>query len=52
MQRRQFQMPTSSGFLQFSIGEELSGYKIDVKTALIVIVLSVIIIKILGLILQ
>lgn len=45
-------MPTSSGFLQFSIGEELSGYKIDVKTALIGIVLVVLIIKIFGLVLQ
>ncbi len=43
-------MPTNSGFLQFSIAEELSGYKIDVNTAILVIITSILFIKIVALI--
>ncbi|MEM1688864.1 MAG: hypothetical protein QXV16_02180 [Candidatus Anstonellales archaeon] len=52
MQKRQFQMPTSAGFLQFSIAEELSGYKIDANTALIAIGVLIVLIKALAIILQ
>lgn len=49
MQKRQFQMPTSAGFLQFSIAEELSGYKLDVNKAIIILLAIVLSIKILAL---
>jgi preprotein translocase subunit Sec61beta len=51
--KKQVNLPvTSSGFLQFSINEELSGVKIEPKTAILIFAIIVLSIKIFNLLLQ
>lgn len=43
-------MPSNAGFLQFSIAEELSGYKVDADKAIMIILGVVLLIKIIALV--